>query len=81
MKKNVIEVKNLEKYFEVSGGFFSRKKATVKAVDDITFEIPFGESLGLVGQSGCGKTTTANLFCFYLLVESFFYKISSLTGL
>ena len=54
MKKNVIEVKNLEKYFEVKGGFFSRKKATVKAVDDITFEIPFGESLRLVGQSGCG---------------------------
>ena len=63
MKKNVIEVKNLEKYFEVSGGFFSRKKATVKAVDDITFEIPFGESLGLVGQSGCGKTTTARALC------------------
>jgi len=37
MKKNVIEVKNLEKYFEVSGGFFSRKKATVKAVDYILF--------------------------------------------
>ena len=63
MKKNVIEVKNLEKYFEVSSGFFSRKKATVKAVDDITFEIPFGESLGLVGQSGCGKTTTARALC------------------
>ena len=63
MKKNVIEVKNLEKYFEVSGGFLSRKKATVKAVDDITFEIPFGESLGLVGQSGCGKTTTARALC------------------
>tara|TARA_B100000900_G_scaffold196870_1_gene166601 strand:- start:281 stop:1234 length:954 start_codon:yes stop_codon:yes gene_type:complete len=63
MKKNVIEVKNLEKYFEVSGGFFSTKKATVKAVDDITFEIPFGESLGLVGQSGCGKTTTARALC------------------
>ena len=63
MKKNVIEVKNLEKYFEVKGGFFSRKKATVKAVDDITFEIPFGESLGLVGQSGCGKTTTARALC------------------
>ena len=63
MKKNVIEVKNLEKYFEVSGGCFSRKKATVKAVDDITFEIPFGESLGLVGQSGCGKTTTARALC------------------
>ena len=63
MKKNVIEVKNLEKYFQVSSGFFSRKKTTVKAVDDITFEIPFGESLGLVGQSGCGKTTTARSLC------------------
>lgn len=63
MKKNLIEVKNLEKYFEVSGGFFSRKKATVKAVDNISFEIPFGESLGLVGQSGCGKTTTARALC------------------
>ena len=40
MKKNVIEVRNLEKYFEVSSGFFSRKKTTIKAVDDITFEIP-----------------------------------------
>ena len=63
MKKNVIEVRNLEKYYEVSGGFFSRKKDIVKAVDDITLEIPFGESLGLVGQSGCGKTTTARALC------------------
>ena len=59
MKKNLVEVKNLEKYFESSGGLFSRKKSIVKAVDGISFEIPFGESLGLVGQSGCGKTTTA----------------------
>ena len=59
MKKNLIEVSNLEKYFEVSGGLFSRKKSIVKAVDNISFNIPLGESLGLVGQSGCGKTTTA----------------------
>ena len=59
MKKNLVEVKNLEKYFESSGGLFTRKKSIVKAVDGISFEIPFGESLGLVGQSGCGKTTTA----------------------
>ncbi len=64
MKKNLIEVKNLEKYFEISSGLFSRKKGTiVKAVDNISFEIPFGESLGLVGQSGCGKTTTARALC------------------
>ena len=59
MKNNLIEVKNLEKYFEVSGGLFSRNKSVVKAVDGISFDIPFGSSLGLVGQSGCGKTTTA----------------------
>lgn len=58
MKKNIIEVKNLSKYFEVSGGIF-QKKNIVKAVDDVSFFIPQGETLGLVGQSGCGKTTTA----------------------
>ena len=59
MNNTLIEVKNLEKYFEVSGGLFSRNKTIVKAVDGISFNIPFGSSLGLVGQSGCGKTTTA----------------------
>tara|TARA_B100000900_G_scaffold119363_1_gene100718 strand:- start:197 stop:1150 length:954 start_codon:yes stop_codon:yes gene_type:complete len=59
MKNTLIEVKNLEKYFEISGGLFSRNKSIVKAVDGISFNIPFGSSLGLVGQSGCGKTTTA----------------------
>ena len=59
MENTLIEVKNLEKYFEVSGGLFSRNKSVVKAVDGISFDIPFGSSLGLVGQSGCGKTTTA----------------------
>jgi len=59
MSNTLIEVKNLEKYFEVAGGLFSRNKTIVKAVDGISFNIPFGSSLGLVGQSGCGKTTTA----------------------
>tara|TARA_B100001287_G_scaffold264520_1_gene256461 strand:+ start:318 stop:1271 length:954 start_codon:yes stop_codon:yes gene_type:complete len=59
MNKNLIEVKNLQKYFEVSSGVFSRNKSIVKAVDGISFNIPHGSSLGLVGQSGCGKTTTA----------------------
>ena len=63
MSKNVIEVNNLEKYFEISTGFFGRNKGIVKAVDDISFNIPLGESLGLVGQSGCGKTTTARSLC------------------
>ena len=59
MNNNLIEVSNLEKYFEISGGIFSRNKQVVKAVDGISFNIPYGASLGLVGQSGCGKTTTA----------------------
>ena len=59
MNKNLIEVKNLQKYFEISSGVFSRNKSIVKAVDGISFNIPHGSSLGLVGQSGCGKTTTA----------------------
>jgi len=63
MKQNLVEVKNLEKYFETTGGLLSRKKNVVKAVDDISFNIPVGESLGLVGQSGCGKTTTARALC------------------
>ena len=63
MTKNVIEIKNLEKYFEVNAGFLNRKKSVVKAVDNISFNIPIGESLGLVGQSGCGKTTTARTLC------------------
>jgi len=62
MSKNLIEVTNLEKYFEISSGMFGRNKTTVKAVDGISFSIPFGESLGLVGQSGCGKQLQLELF-------------------
>ena len=60
---NLIEVRNLVKHFEVSGGFFSRNKKVIKAVDGIDFDIKSGETLGLVGQSGCGKTTTARALC------------------
>ncbi|MCH7738298.1 MAG: ABC transporter ATP-binding protein [Chloroflexi bacterium] len=55
----LLEVKNLKMYFPVGSGFLSRKPVGyVKAVDDISFTVKRGETLGLVGESGCGKTTT-----------------------
>ena len=60
---NLIEVRNLVKHFEVSSGLFSRNKKVIKAVDGVDFDIKAGETLGLVGQSGCGKTTTARSLC------------------
>lgn len=56
-KDNLLEIKNLKTYYPVKGGFFKRTVAEVKAVDDISFEIRKGETLGLVGESGCGKST------------------------
>lgn len=56
--KTLLEVKNLKTYYPVKGGFFRRTVANVKAVDDVSFEIKKGETLGLVGESGCGKSTT-----------------------
>jgi oligopeptide transport system ATP-binding protein len=52
----LVEVQNLKQYFTVTGGTFKRK--IVKAVDNVSFHINRGETLGLVGESGCGKTTT-----------------------
>jgi len=63
MSENILEVQNLIKHFEVSNSVFSRNKKIVKAVDGISFNIKAGETLGLVGQSGCGKTTTARSLC------------------
>jgi len=58
--ENLVEVKNLTKFFPVTSGIiFQKKIADVKAVDDISFTIKKGETVGLVGESGCGKTTVA----------------------
>ncbi|MDY6894188.1 MAG: oligopeptide/dipeptide ABC transporter ATP-binding protein [Thermotogota bacterium] len=56
--KIILKVENLKKYFPVRAGVFKRTVAQVLAVDDISFEIKEGETLGLVGESGCGKSTT-----------------------
>jgi oligopeptide transport system ATP-binding protein len=55
---NLVEVKDLRMYFPVLAGVMRSKVADVKAVDDVSFFIKKGETLGLVGESGCGKTTT-----------------------
>ncbi|WP_186428933.1 ABC transporter ATP-binding protein [Clostridium sp. BSD9I1] len=57
----LMEVKNLKKYFPVQSGFLSSNKGYVKAVDDVSFNIYKGETLGLVGESGCGKSTTGRM--------------------
>ncbi|MEC9490886.1 MAG: ATP-binding cassette domain-containing protein, partial [Halanaerobiales bacterium] len=55
----LLEVKNLKKYFPITAGFFNKVEGYVKAVDNLTFSIKKGEVFGLVGESGCGKSTTA----------------------
>lgn len=60
-KKVLLEVKNLKKYFTVETDFFGKPNAVLKAVDDVSFKIYEGEALGLVGESGCGKSTIGKM--------------------
>lgn len=58
MEEAVLKVRHLKKYFPIKSGFFRKTTGYVKSVDDISFDIGKNEIMGLVGESGCGKTTT-----------------------
>ncbi len=58
IKQPILKIKNLKTYFPIRNGFFGGISSHVKAVEDISFDVYPGETLGLVGESGCGKTTT-----------------------
>jgi len=58
MQQQLLEVNGLKKYFDIKGGILGKKVGEVKAVDGISFEVKKGETLGIVGESGCGKSTT-----------------------
>jgi oligopeptide transport system ATP-binding protein len=67
MTDTLLSVKNLKKHFAIAGGVFSRTVDKVHAVDGVSFDIGKGETLGLVGESGCGKSTTGR--CILRLIE------------
>ena len=79
----LIEIRNLKKYFPLEKTFFGKVKSYIKAVDDISLTIPKGATLGLVGESGCGKTTLGRVILRLIEPDSgkIFYENRSITEL
>ncbi|NIW52307.1 MAG: ATP-binding cassette domain-containing protein, partial [Candidatus Korarchaeota archaeon] len=61
MSETILEIVNLRKHFPIRGGVLLRQVAAIHAVDGVSFDIKREETLGLVGESGCGKTTLARV--------------------
>ena len=67
---SLLDVQGLIKHFPIKGGLLNRETATVRAVDGISFNIRAGETLGVVGESGCGKSTTARLIMHLITMDA-----------
>ncbi|AIQ11263.1 ABC transporter ATP-binding protein [Paenibacillus durus] len=83
MKQPLVEIRNLKKYFPIKKGIFGRTAGHVRAVDGLDFTIYKGETLGLVGESGCGKSTTGRtlLQLLHPTEGQVYYKGKNLVGL
>jgi peptide/nickel transport system ATP-binding protein len=66
----LLQVRNLKRYFPIRGGLLLRKVGVVQAVDDVSFDVRRGETLGVVGESGCGKSTMARLLIRLLIPDT-----------
>jgi peptide/nickel transport system ATP-binding protein len=78
--QTILEVRSLRKHFPLRGGLFNRNAGTVRAVDDVSFSIARGETLSLVGESGCGKTTTSRCILRALTVTGGEIRFRTETG-